>query len=47
MDAAKIQKFFVTLPSKMANLLRHGKKTNKFLCFALNFSYLCTKMLLI
>ena len=29
---------FVTLPSKMAKLLRLGKKRNKFLCFALDFS---------
>ncbi|MBQ8948286.1 MAG: hypothetical protein IJ059_00655 [Prevotella sp.] len=29
---------FVTLPSKMANLLHLGKKRNKFLCFALDFS---------
>ena len=36
-----IQFFFVTLPSKMAKILRFGKKRNEFLCFALNFSYLC------
>ena len=30
--------FFVTLPSKMANLLRLDKKRNKFLCFVLDFS---------
>ena len=30
--------FFVTLPSMMANLLRLGKKKNKFFCFALDFS---------
>jgi hypothetical protein len=29
---------FVTLSSKMANLLRLGKKKKKFFCFALNFS---------
>ena len=29
---------FVTLPSKMAKLLRLGKKRNEFLCFALDFS---------
>ena len=30
--------FARTLPSKMANLLRLGKKKNKFFCFALDFS---------
>ena len=34
--------FFVTLPIKLAKLLRLDKKRNKFLCFALDFSYLCT-----
>jgi len=29
---------FVTLPIKSANLLRLGKKKNKFFCFALDFS---------
>ena len=29
---------FVTLPLKMAKLLRLGKKRNEFLYFALNFS---------
>ena len=31
-------RLFVTLPLKMANLLRLGKKRNNFLCFALDFS---------
>ena len=31
-------RFFVTLPSEMAKLLRLGKKRNEFLCFALDFS---------
>ena len=31
-------RLFVTLPQKMANLLRLGKKKNIFFCFALDFS---------
>ena len=32
---------FIPLPSKMAKILRLGKKKNEFFCFALDFSYLC------
>ena len=31
-------RFFVTLSSATTKLLRLGKKRNKFLCFALDFS---------
>ena len=40
-----LQAFFVTLPFATAKILRLGKKRNEFLCFALNFSYLCHMIL--
>ena len=32
---------FRTFAIKVAKFLRLGKKRNKFLCFALDFSYIC------
>jgi predicted HTH transcriptional regulator len=44
MEFNGVQLIFRNFAIKKAKVLRFGKKKKSFLCFALNFSYLCSRM---